>query len=632
MRCRWHPCTCSAPTPASSIGMFHALTPHNASQPLELLSRQINSIQANPITQGPADQPALFQHQHQLYLFFRQPSTCIAVAAQLNSNSGWRVLGQALCSPGGVSHASLITHSQQPYMLAIVQQQLRLYTAAQWPLRWTEASAELPAPQVSSASMWEGGDRLWLLAVPPRGQRGSRAALYWSGHPRGPWTEERCGPDSSMCPASVGRILRHGAMCCKYRTKFRTEGHQHLHPRHHYPVSRILAACISPCWHPSQSLAQLSHSLPVGCSQGTTPYHTVCRLGHESSPAAASDSLLTADSTLAPHTRLDASALGLPRPAQSPKPAWYSGGWSSAHRICLPDSGCTIAAAGRSLLPRHSFWSASWLMLVLLALIAMCLAGPSGHRLCQGSCWQSSSSRRHAKPGRRHSGDLRHADAAEAPPLPRRQQQQQQQPRAGPVRQWLRQPARCRAGLAAAAQKLAQKLTAWLERPCARRAVAALALGSAAATWGLAPGQSLLILGMLETCIGHISTRQASLRMLPAVPASRALGPMLQALPCSPAHDFQATRRGFQVITDAHLAARPSPPAPACRHHRPLLGCSTKPGIQQASPDGAHRRPYCAIGRAWDIVAVHASDPELRWAGCWPAPLAGSLRLLPFCG
>ena len=410
--------------------------------------------------------------------------------------------------------------------------------------------------------MWEGGDRLWLLAVPPRGHQGSRAALYWSGHPRGPWTEERCGPDSSMCPASVGRILRHGAMCCKYRTKFRREGGHHLYPRHFYPVSRILAACISPSWYPSQSLAQLSHSLPVGRSRGTVPYHTVCRPGHESSPTAASDSLLTADSTPPPHTVLDASALGLPGPAQSLKPAWYCGGWSSAHRICLPDSGCIIAAAGRSLQPRHSFWSASWLMLVLLALIALCLAGPSGHRLCQGSCWQSSSSRRHAKPGRRHSGDLRHADAAEAPPLPRRQQQQQQQPRAGPVRQWLRQPARCRAGLAAAAQKLAQKLTAWLERPCARQAVAALAVGSAAATWGLAPGQPLLSLGMSETCIGHISTRQASLRMLPAVAASRALGPMLQALPCSPAHKSRQraeASQSSQTPTWRHDHLRPHP-------------------------------------------------------------------------
>ena len=487
LRCRWHPRTCSAPTAASSLGIFRASSPHSAPQPLELLGRQDSSLQANPITQGPADQPALVQHQHQLHLFFRQAPNCVAAAAQLNSSSGWRVLGQALCSPGGVSHASLVTHGQQPYMLAIMRQQLRLYTAAQWPLRWTEASAQLPAAEVSSASMWEVGGRLWLLTSLAKSLGGYRAALYWSDHPLGPWTEERCGLDGSTCPASVGRLLRHGAMCCKRTSETCMQGRHQLSPMQLYPACGSGAACDSQRCHPS--LAMLCHNLQSGRSHGTVSYCTVCRARHKSTAAPAHASLLAADSTLPPHTILDAGALGLRGPAHSPKPAWYSGGWSSAHRICLPDSGCSIAAAGRALQPLHSFWTASGLMLVLLAVSMLYLASASG----RGHRWQSSTPKGHARLGRRISGDLGYSDDAEASPLPKRPQQRAC---TGPVGQWLQQPTGGRAGLAAAAQKLAQKLTAWVERPCARRAVAALALGSAAATWGLAPGAALLILDM----------------------------------------------------------------------------------------------------------------------------------------
>ena len=208
---RWHPWACAAPSANTSVGIHYATSPGSTPQPLEAFIRQGTFAQANPITAGPAGQPALFQHRKQLHLFFQQPPDCIGVAAQLNS-SGWKVLGQALCR-SGISHPSLVTHEGQPYMLVVVQGQLQLFSAEDWPLSWSMASSQLPTSSIASASMFAADVFFWLLTSPSASLQGPKIAVYQSEQPQGPWAEQSCHRPSPACPAGIAGMIRQACAC-----------------------------------------------------------------------------------------------------------------------------------------------------------------------------------------------------------------------------------------------------------------------------------------------------------------------------------------------------------------------------------------------------------------------------------
>ena len=117
------------------------------------------------------------------------------------------MLGQALCR-SGISHPSLVTHEGQPYMLVVMQGQLQLYSAADWPLSWRQASAQLPTARVMGASMLAADGLFWLLTSPSETLLGSQTDVFQSSHPRGPWAEEHCHRPSSACPAVIAGMVR----------------------------------------------------------------------------------------------------------------------------------------------------------------------------------------------------------------------------------------------------------------------------------------------------------------------------------------------------------------------------------------------------------------------------------------
>ena len=321
-------------------------------------------------------------------------------------------------------------------------------------------------------------------------------------------------------------------------------------------------------------------------------------------------SLPTASSTLPPHLLSNPSSLSLPQPAQSPKLGWSSGGWTSAHAFCLPDSSCTVAAAGRALQPLQGIWTACSLLLFFTACTLLAAGAANLHRsiarsasrVCQqwGCCWQHGTVKGRAQPDRHKAITL--SSSAEARQQP--QFRQQRWPQSKPAQQWLKPSVSCRASLGSA-QRLALRAAAWLGRPRGRGMLAGIAVLSAAATWCLAPGAAL---GPSRMTYMHAVWRCVSVA---GMQMADRLAKLFLSDHCTDRALEGVRRQGIWVTTAAGMAQlcawsacmavlshaldprHPGSPVTAEAH---VLLCRATP---------------CANRSGGHILPVHSADPEL---------------------
>lgn len=150
-----------------------------------------------------------------MHLFFETKSNPvmrgeIGVAESLDGGATWRHLGIALSEPWHLSYPFVFEWRGEAYMLPEGSGSggLRLYKAAQFPLKWEFVAEVLNRPLVdASLVQWE--DRWYIFGSDPSRpghQKNAELQIFHAESPLGPWMPHFITPVMSRDPAAGARM------------------------------------------------------------------------------------------------------------------------------------------------------------------------------------------------------------------------------------------------------------------------------------------------------------------------------------------------------------------------------------------------------------------------------------------
>ncbi|WOL03006.1 glycosyltransferase family protein 64 [Canna indica] len=215
-----------------SVGVYYGKSPFSLS-PIELHGISSANSSAWPIANpvltcaSPSSagypsnfvaDPFLFVQDSVMYLFFESKSATtmkgdIGVARSFDLGGTWQFLGIALEEEWHLSYPFVFSYQNQIYMMPEGNKkgELRLYRAADFPLKWTLEKVLIKKPLID-ASLIQYEGNYWLFASDFNRfgvEKNAELEIWYSNSPLGPWKQHPRNPiyraDKSLGARNGGR-------------------------------------------------------------------------------------------------------------------------------------------------------------------------------------------------------------------------------------------------------------------------------------------------------------------------------------------------------------------------------------------------------------------------------------------